>query len=124
MRRSSITDSSGAAEADDAEKSEKIPSGQLTAYRALVDDFSGLRDVTEPAKKLAALKSSAAFKAALKEERGQIADQLDLEGEISPKLHAYVQGAAPDLPALRVDIVQSMGRLEIRPHMPGTKGSG
>ena len=98
------------AESDDAEK-RKDPIAQLSAYRALVDDFAGLKDVTEFSKKLVALKSSAAFKAALKEERAQISDQFDLEGEISPKLHAYVQGSAPDLTALRTDIIQSMGRL-------------
>ena len=61
---------------------------------------------------MAALKSSAAVKSALKNEEKQIADQFDIEREISPKLRAYIDGNADDLSALQIEIVQSMARLK------------
>lgn len=99
------------AEADDAEK-RNDGVAEFTAYRSLVSDFSGLRDTSKAASKLAALKDSAAMKAALKNEREQIAEQSSLEQSISPKLTAYLDGSEPDLNALRRDILQSMGGLQ------------
>ncbi len=76
------------AEAADAEK-RKDAEGQLDAYRSLVSDFAGLKDVSES--QLAALKRSASFKTAMKVEQDQIAEQFSIEREISPKLRAYVE---------------------------------
>jgi dienelactone hydrolase len=98
-------------QAADAEK-RKDPLDQLTAYRSLTSDFAGLRDVSEAQKKLVALKNSAAMKTAWKNEEKQIADQYDLESEISPKLRVYVDGTAADLSSLQIEILQSMARLK------------
>jgi dienelactone hydrolase len=98
------------AEADDAEKKNDAIA-ELNAYRSLVSDFAGLKDVRESENKLAALKKSAALKAALKNEREQIDDQSVLENEVSSKMHAYVNGIADDSITLGNDILRSMRRL-------------
>ena len=98
-------------EADDAEKRNDAIA-EFNAYRSLVSDFAGLRDVSRPASKLTALKESAAWKTALKSEREQIAEQLSMEKSISPKLRDYLGGAVPDMNALRIDILQAMGGLK------------
>ena len=95
------------AEADHAEQN-KDALAQLGAYRSLVSDFDGLSETSAAAKKLALLKESGTLKAALKNERDQIAEQFELEREISPKLHAYADGSAPDPTALRTGILQAM----------------
>ena len=68
--------------------------------------------MSEVQKKLIALKNSAAVKSALKNEEKQIAEQFDLEREISPKLRTYIDGNADDLSALQIEIVQGMARLK------------
>jgi len=78
--------------ADDAE-TRKNPIAELNAYRALVSDFTGLIDVTEPAAKLAAVQQSPALKAALKNEREQMVEQLKLEQEILPKISALAENS-------------------------------
>lgn len=98
-------------EADDAEKSHDALT-QFGACRSIVVDFSGLRDTAAAAAELAALKQSPALKAASKNEQDQIAEQLTIEREISPKLSAYQSAAAPDLNALRIEIVQAMSGLK------------
>jgi predicted esterase len=100
-------------EAAAAEKSKDAVS-LLSAYRSLVSDFAGLRDTGEATKKLAALKQSPELKAALKAERDQISQQLDLEREIAPKMRTYESGSAPDQNALRVEIQQAMADLANR----------
>jgi dienelactone hydrolase len=97
-------------EAADAESS-KDPIAQLSAYRALVADFSGLRDVKGAADKLIALQQSPALKAALKSEREQISEQYKLEQEISPKIAAVADNSAADGPALRLEVRQQLGVL-------------
>jgi hypothetical protein len=84
---------------------------QFNAYRSLVSDFSGLKDTGNAASKLAALKDSAALKAALKGEHDQIDEQLAIERTISPNLNSYLDGSASDMNALRVEILQAMGGL-------------
>lgn len=84
---------------------------EVDAYRSLVSDFGGLKDVSKPAEKLAALKQSSAFKGARKSERDEINEQFSLEGEISPKLRAFVEGSEPDPAALGREITQGMARL-------------
>jgi dienelactone hydrolase len=98
------------AEAEDAAKRNDAIS-ELDAYRSLVSDFAGLKDVTSFEKKLTALKNSPELKAALKSEQDQIADQSTLEAEVSTKMRAYVSGTADDLIMLSNDILQSMRRL-------------
>jgi dienelactone hydrolase len=99
------------ADAEDAEKKNDAMA-ELAAYRSLVSDFSGLGDVPEAEKKLAALKKSAALKAALKKEQEQIDEQAASENEISGKLHAYISGSAEDEATLASTIVQEMHQLD------------
>ena len=98
------------AEATDAEN-RKDPIAELNAYRALVSDFSGLRDVNEPSEKLAALRQSPALKAALKNEREQVSEQVKIEEEISSKISTIADGSAADTPALRLEVRRQMGAL-------------
>jgi dienelactone hydrolase len=98
-------------EADAAEKASDALA-QFGAYRCLASDFAGLRDVNSVSTRLAALKQSSALKAALKNEQEQIAGQLNIEREISPKLSAYQAGSVPDLNALRLEILQAMAGLK------------
>jgi hypothetical protein len=97
-------------DAEDAAKGRNAIA-QLSAYRMLVSDFSGLKDVSDYATKLAAVKASAELKTALKREHQEIIDQIALEDEIAPKLQAYTDGSADDLMALRDQVLQAMGRL-------------
>jgi dienelactone hydrolase len=98
------------AEAADAE-SRRDPIAQLSAYRALISDFGGLREAKEAAQKLTALQQSSALKAALKSEREQMSEQLKLEQEISQKIAGVADNSAADITALRLDIRQQMGAL-------------
>jgi len=98
------------AEAAEAE-TRKDPIAQLNAYRSLVSDFAGLRDVKEATGKLTALQQSPALKAALKSEREQISEQFKLEQEISTKIAAVADNSAADPPALRLEVRQQMGAL-------------
>jgi dienelactone hydrolase len=97
-------------EAADAE-SRKDPIAELSAYRALISDFGGLRDVKEATQKLTALQRSPALKAALKSEREQVSDQLKLEQEISQKIASVADNSVADVTALRLDVRQQMGAL-------------
>jgi hypothetical protein len=98
------------ADAGDAEKKNDAIA-ELNAYRSLASDFAGLRDVADSERKLDMLKKSPTLKAALKNERKQIADQSALESEVSTKMHDYVNGTADDSIPLGNDILQSMRRL-------------
>jgi len=98
------------AEADDAEK-KKDALAELSAYRSLTSDFSGLKDVAAAAAKLTALKQSPALKVASTAELEEISDQSRIEGEILPLIDAYAQGSAPDPTALRLEIHQRIGGL-------------
>ena len=99
------------AEADDAEKKNDALE-EFNAYRSIVSDFAGLKDVSKPTAKLAALKDSPALKSALKAERDQILEQQSIERSISPKLSAYLDGSDPDMNSLRIDILQALGGLK------------
>jgi dienelactone hydrolase len=98
------------AEAADAE-ARKDPIAQLSAYRALISDFGGLRDVKEAAQKLTALQQSPALKAALKSEREQMSEQLKLEQEVSQKIASVADNSVADIVALRLAVRQQMGAL-------------
>lgn len=98
------------ADAEDAEKKNDAMA-QLAAYRSLASDFPGLADVPQAEKKLAVLKKSSAFKAALKKEQEQIDQQFASETEVSGKLHAYMSGRADDEVTLASTIVQEMRQI-------------
>lgn len=97
--------------ADDAE-TRKDALAQYNAYRAMVSDFAGLRDVSAASAKLAVLKQSRSLKTALKDEQDQIAEQSSMEREIFPKLTAFESGSVPDQNALGREIVQAMVALK------------
>ena len=97
-------------EAADAE-SRKDPIAELSAYRALVSDFGGLRDAKDVAQKLTAFQQSPALKAALKSEREKMSEQLKLEQEISQRIASVADNSAADSTVLRLDIRQQMGAL-------------
>jgi predicted Zn-dependent protease len=99
------TDATEAAQHDD-------PIAQLNAERSLVSDFSGLKDVSEETKKLAALKQSAALKAALKWEKESIADQASLIQDVSAKLARLEDVEVNQRLALRTDILDGMTGLK------------
>ena len=98
------------AEAAHAETS-KDAIAELNAYRALVSDFKGLRDVKESAATLAALQQSPALKAALRNEQEQIAEQGRLEQEILPEIAALADNSAQDATSLRIEVRQQLGAL-------------
>jgi len=98
------------AEAANAER-RKDPIAEFSACRALVSDFTGLRDVKEPAARLASLQQSPVFKAALKEEREQIYEQQRLEQEIMPKIAALADNSASDTTSLRIELRQQLAAL-------------
>lgn len=97
-------------EASNAE-ARKDPIAQLSAYRSMVADFEGLRDVKEYAPKLADLQQSPALKAALKREREEMSEQLKMEQEISPKLDAVANNSSSDVVALRMEVRQLLSGL-------------
>jgi dienelactone hydrolase len=101
------------AEAEAAGNS-KDPLAQLRAYRLLVSDFNGLKDVTQSVNRLASLKRSTDLKQALDREQTEVREQFTLEREVSPKLREFTDGTAPDPNALRLAIVQSMSGLKNR----------
>jgi dienelactone hydrolase len=84
---------------------------EFSVDRALVSDFTGLRDVKEFAPKLASIQQSPALKAALKEEQEQISEQSRLEQEIMPKIAALADNSAPDTTSLRIEVRQQLGAL-------------
>ena len=84
---------------------------EFSVYRALVSDFTGLRDVKEFVTKLASLQQSPPLKAALKEEQEQISEQSRLEQEIMPKIAALADNSAPDTTSLRIEVLQQLGAL-------------
>ncbi len=98
-------------EADDAEKANDVLA-EYEAYRSLTSDFTGLTAPAATSRKFAALKQSAGLKAALKDEQGQIAEQFNIEKEISPKFRAYESGDVPDSNELRIEIQQAMAGLK------------
>jgi dienelactone hydrolase len=98
-------------QADDAAKrSDTI--AELAAYRLLVSDFGGLKDVTRYEPRLAALKTSPQLKAALKKEQEQIAMQQSLVAEIAPQLSALATADREQRVTLRETIYTGMGRLK------------
>lgn len=85
---------------------------QLAAYRLLLSDFSGLKDVTQYEPRLAALKASPQLKAALKKEQEQITTQQSLVAEIAPQLKALATADAEQRAALRGTVYTGMRRLK------------
>jgi len=98
------------AEATEAEKRDD-PIGQLSAYRTLVSDFSGLENVAEFENKLTALKQSSALQKALKQEQRQIADQASLTADLSSKLAAFDLSPVDQRIGLRTDLVDGIRKL-------------
>jgi dienelactone hydrolase len=83
---------------------------ELNAYRSLVSDFSGLKDVSAFEKNLTTLKTSAALKHALRKEQDEISEQASLVRETAARLSALGDDAEQQL-NLRDAISQEMRRL-------------
>ncbi len=98
-------------EAEEAEKRGDAIA-ELSAYRLLVSDFHGLKNVAEYEKKLAALKDSAGLKAALKNEQDQMREESRLEQEISPQIGSLAGADVDGRVKLRGDIAQGMAHLK------------
>ena len=99
------------AEADENEKRNDVL-GEFFAYRTLVSDFSGFKNVDDAAARLTALKKSPALKRALKDEREQIDEQLAVESGVSEKVHAYVDGSPSDPFISSAGILQAIAGLQ------------
>jgi dienelactone hydrolase len=111
---SSFLDSLFAKTQKDAQNAsqQKDAIAQSEAYRTLVSDFSGLKDVTEYQAKLTALKNSADYKQALKKEQEAIDQQRDITQELSSK---FARAGDADVDAqltLRDAIVKGMTELK------------
>jgi dienelactone hydrolase len=98
----------------EAQEAEKIHDSiaQLLAYRSLVSDFFGLRNVSEYEIKLATLKKSVELKIALKKEKEEIDEQGALENRISPKIKAFAEESSADPVTLGIEISQDMAMLK------------
>lgn len=98
----------------EAQKAEKMHDSiaQLLAYRSLVSDFVGLRNVSEYEIKLANLKKSVELKTALRKEQEEIDEQAAFENRISPKLKALAEGSAEDSVGLGNEISGEMAMLK------------
>jgi len=81
---------------------------QFEAYRSLVFDFSGLKDVGSDQVKLAALKSSRELKQAFKKEQDGIEQQRRLTQDLSEKLAQLADADSEARQTLRGDINDGM----------------
>ncbi len=98
-------------EASDAEqRGDAI--AQLSAYRSLVSDFTGLKDVSAYETKLAALKRSATLKDALKREQEAISAQQSLTSDISAKLGGLADAGADERLTRRAAVFDGMVHLK------------
>jgi dienelactone hydrolase len=86
--------------------------GQLNAYRSLVSDFSGLREVGRYGEKLAALKRSAFLKEALKKEQDEIREQESLIQTISGQLSRLGDIGIRDQSSLSESVREGMNQLK------------
>jgi hypothetical protein len=85
---------------------------QFDAYRSLVLDFSGLRDVSVFQAKLTALKNSPEFRQALKKQQDAIDQQRALTRELSSDLNEIADAAPDTQMSLRISIVDGMAGLK------------
>lgn len=85
---------------------------ELEAYRSLVSDFNGLKDVSGYEEKLAALKKSSELKLALKKEQNLIAEQQSITQDISSKIAALAEVEFEQQTALRRQIMDQMTGLK------------
>jgi dienelactone hydrolase len=85
---------------------------QLSAYRSLVSDFSGLREVGRYGEKLAALKRSSLLKEAFKKEQDEIREQESLTQTMSGQLSRLGNICVRDQSALRVSLREGMSQLK------------
>jgi dienelactone hydrolase len=85
---------------------------QLSAYRSLVSDFSGLREVGRYGEKLAALKRSALLKEAFKKEQDEIREQESLIQTMSGQLSRLGDIGVRDQSTLRESLREGMSQLE------------
>lgn len=99
------------AEAHEAEQ-RKDAIEQLSAYRSLVSDFGGLREIGDYPQKLQALQKSDELKKAWKKEKDAIAEQQTLATEISGKVASLVEASSDQRMAIRQEVIDGMGQLK------------
>ncbi|HUE52849.1 MAG TPA: hypothetical protein VMO80_10940 [Terriglobales bacterium] len=85
---------------------------QLGAYRSLVSDFSGLREVGEYGEKLGTLKRSSRLREAFKKEQGEIREQESLSQTISGQLSHLGDIGVRDQSGLRESVREGMKQLK------------
>ena len=85
---------------------------ELSAYRALVSDFAGLKDVSEYERKLVALKGSSELKKARKKEEDTIAEQQSLSADISAKLDGLPEAGTDQRVERRQAVLDGMTQLK------------
>jgi dienelactone hydrolase len=85
---------------------------QLSAYRSLVSDFSGLREVGRYGEKLAALKRSALLKEAFKKEQDEIREQESLTQKTSGQLSRLGDIGIRDQSGLSESVREGMNQLK------------
>jgi dienelactone hydrolase len=100
-------------QAEDAAQHDDVVS-EFGAYRSLAYDFSGLKDVSQFQPKLAALKSSAEWRRAIRQEQQAIDQQLAATQELSAKLAQVQEADLAARIALRSEIVDGMAALRNR----------
>src|SRR5215475_753026 len=89
----------------------KDPIAEFSAYRAMVSDFTGLREVKEVAARLTSFAPSSQLRVALKQEQQEIAEQFRIEQEIMPRIAALADNSAPDITSLGIEVRQQLGML-------------
>ena len=85
---------------------------QLSAYRSLVSDFSGLREVGRYGEKLAALTRSGLLKEAFKKEQDEIREQESLTQKISGPLSRVGDIVIRDQSGLSESVREGMNQLK------------
>jgi dienelactone hydrolase len=85
---------------------------QLSAYRSLLSDFAGLKDVTEYKTKLEALQKSDELKKAQKREKDAIAEQQSLASDVSAKMADLAEATSDQRMDLRQRVLDGMSQLK------------
>lgn len=113
-RNSSFIDEQFVRTQSDAEDSARRKDiiAEFDAYRSLVFDFSGLRDVTSFQARLNALKNSPELKEAVRKQQNAIDRQRDLTQELASDISRAADATLDLQMSLRTDIVDGMTGLK------------
>jgi dienelactone hydrolase len=95
---------------------------EFDAFRSLVSDFSGLKDISEFQSKLDTLKNSSEFKQAMKQQQSAIDQQHALTQEISSDISRIADADTDSRLSLRNEIMDGMNSLKRRADHAKTEG--